>query len=168
MYYKQKKCLDSSFLLLIFLHRGFFLLLIKQSFFKVLLKVSSECLVSGSSLVEGSFLIRKKGKLAKMAIPCQLFTFVVPIAVTTSTTQSHSLSLTVICCYSLSLDVSLICLFLQMICNVCKPIFYSLLVCRFQVDLIFHCHLHLSSERMIREIIIIKMDIYHIFIKYFS
>ena len=82
---------------------------------------SLRCLVVGSSL------IWKKEKLAEMVTRCHSLSFVVPLVVTRCHSLSlvvplvvirchslyHSLSLVVIRCHSLSLDVPLVCLFIN-------------------------------------------------------
>ena len=102
----------SYFLLLIFLLKGLFLLLIRKSSSRFK-KFSLGCLVGGSSL------IWKKEKLAEMVTLCHSFSFVVTrchslyhslsFAVTRCTTCCHllyhSLSFVVTRCHSLSLVV---------------------------------------------------------------
>ena len=99
---QTQNCLNSCFLLLILLLRGF-LLLIQWSSSRFI-EFSLECFVVGSPF------IRKRGMLAEMTICCHLLYYslslVVPLVVTYCTTRCHSLSLVaplvVIRCHSLS------------------------------------------------------------------
>ena len=96
---------QSCMLLLIFLLRGLFLLLIQQSRFGLsssFKEFSLGCLLVGCSL------IRKKGKLVKKTTCSHSLSFFI----THCTICCYSLSLVVICCHPLSLDMSLICLFI--------------------------------------------------------
>ena len=98
---QTKNCLHAYFLLLIFLLRGFFLLLIQWSSSRI-----NE--VSLEYLVVGSCFIRKKGILAEMTTRCH---FVVTCCITRChsllfvaircSNRCHSLSLVLIRCHSM-------------------------------------------------------------------
>ena len=92
---KQKNCLNSCFLLLMFLLSGVFC-----SFFKVssrFKEFSLGCLVVGSSL------IRKKEKLAAMTTRCHSLSLIVTCCGTCFHSLYHSLPFVVTHCHSLSL-----------------------------------------------------------------
>ena len=93
---QTRNCLSSRFLLLKFIFRGMFLLLIHYSLFNSSSRFKEFFL---GCLVVRSSLMGKKEKLAEMTSCYDPFSLVV--------------LLVVICCHSLSLDVSPVCLFIN-------------------------------------------------------
>ena len=106
---QTKNCLHAYFLLLIFLLRGFFLLLIQWSSSRI-----NE--VSLEYLVVGSCFIRKKGILAEMTTRCHLLSLVVSLVVTHCYSLPFVAAIVVIRCHSLSSVVTrciTVCLFIN-------------------------------------------------------
>ena len=118
----RKICLSSYFLLLMFLLRGLFMLLFHYFLFKVLLKVYRVLfrVLSGRFLSFSKKLVKINPRCHSLSLVvtlCHSLLIVVPLVVTRCNTRWHSLSLVFIRChplyYSLSLDVSPVCLFLN-------------------------------------------------------
>ena len=115
---QTKNCLKSCFLLLIFILRSFFLLLIVP--LQGPLQDLKSSLQSDQQVL---LLFRKEGKLAEMTSACDSLSFVVtcchslyhwlPFVFTRHHSLYHSFSLVAIHCHSLPLDVSLVCLFIN-------------------------------------------------------
>ena len=117
MYHKQKSCLDTCFLRLMFLLRGLFLFLLQQSHLKILFNVFK----SLSRVHSGGFLsYSKKRKISQNDHSLSLVTISrhsLSFVVTRCLSLYHSLSLVITrCttrCHLLSLVISLVCLFIN-------------------------------------------------------